>query len=118
MAIATNAQKETLAIAYGAAGTYISCHVLTGPGTTGANEQPNTGSPAYARKATTWTAGPSDGVNNGSQVTIDLPACTITWIGLWTAATGGTFLDGYQLGTSQTFASQGQLLVTPSFTQT
>jgi hypothetical protein len=118
MPIATIPQRETLAIAYGAAGTFISCHIGAGPGSTGINEQSLTGSPAYARKATIWASGASDGVVNGSQVTIDLPATTITWIGLWTAVTGGTFLDAYQLGSSQTFASQGQLLVTPSFTQT
>ena len=119
MAIATVGLRETLATAYGTAGTWISCHTGA-PGTTGANEQSTTGSPAYARKATTWSPGASDGVNNGLQVTIDIPGGgpAITDIGLWTAATGGTFLDSYHLGTAQTFATQGQLLVTPSFSQT
>jgi hypothetical protein len=119
MPIATVGQRETLAVAYGGAGTFISCHSGAGPGSTGANEISG-GAPAYARVATVWAAGPSDGVVNGSQVTINCPAAPgtpITWIGLWTALSGGTFLDGYQLGTSQTFSSQGQLLVTPSFTQ-
>jgi hypothetical protein len=117
VAIATNAQKETLSTAYGA-GTnqYISVHTGS-PGSVGSLEYAG-GSPAYIRKATTWTPGPSDGVNNGSQVTIDVGATTITHMGLWTAATNGTFLDSYALGTAQTFATQGQLLVTPSFTQT
>ena len=118
MAIATTTQRETLAVAYGAAGTWISCHTGA-PGTTGALEYAG-GSPAYARKATTWSPGASDGVNNGLQVTIDIPGGgpAITDIGLWTAPTGGTFLDSYHLGTAQTFATQGQLLVTPSFSQT
>ena len=65
MAIATVGLRETLATAYGAAGTWISCHTGA-PGATGANEQSTTGSPAYARKATTWSPGASDGVNNGN----------------------------------------------------
>ena len=115
MAIATTTQRETLSTAYGAAGSWISVHTAA-PGTTGASEYAG-GSPAYARKQTSWTPGASDGVNAGSQVTIDVGATTITDIGLWTAATNGTFLDSYHLGTAQTFATQGQLLVTPSFTQ-
>ena len=115
MAIATTTQRENLSTAYGNAGSWISCHTGA-PGSTGAAEYSG-GSPAYARKQTTWTPGPSDGVNSGSQVTIDVGATTITHIGLWTAASAGTFLDFYALGTAQTFATQGQLLVTPSFTQ-
>lgn len=116
MAIATNVQKENLSTAYGAAGGYISAHTAD-PGTTYTNEATG-GSPAYARKLTTWTPGASDGVNAGSQVTIDVPAGTYTHIGLGTAVTAGTFLDKYQLPTAQVFATQGQLLVTPSFAVT
>lgn len=61
----TNASKES-AVAAVVAGTnrYISLH--TGdPGTTGANEATG-GSPAYARKLTTWAAGASDGLVTGS----------------------------------------------------
>lgn len=116
MPIATNVQKETLSTAYGNAGGYISAHTAD-PGTTGTSEATG-GAPAYARKLTTWTPGASDGVNAGSQVTIDVPAGTYTYIGLWTLATAGVFLDKYLLPTAQTFASQGQLLVTPTFTQT
>ncbi len=115
MAIATNAMKEILSMAYGSTASWVSAHTAD-PGTTGANEATG-GSPAYARKQTTWTPGASDGVNSGSQVTIDVPAGTYTHLGISSASTAGTFYDSYALPTAQTFATQGQLLVTPTFTQ-
>ena len=116
MAIATVGQRETLAIAYGAAGNWISCH--TAVPSQGTPNEVTGGTPAYARKQTTWAAGAADGVVNGNQVTIDVPAIQVTDIGLWTAQTNGTFLDSYHLGTAQNFSTQGQILVTPSFAQT
>lgn len=113
MAIAVNATKETVALAYTGIGAYVSLHTAD-PGTTGANEATG-GSPAYARKQTTWTGGASDGVVSGSQVTIDVPAGTYTYAGLWTASTGGTFIDKVAI-TSTTLGGQGQILVTPSVT--
>jgi hypothetical protein len=116
VAIATNVQKETLSTAYGTAGTYISVHTAdpgTGPQT---NAEASGG--GYARVATVWAPGASDGVNYGGQVTINVPAGTFTHIGLGTALSGGTFLDKYQLPSAQTFATAGQLLVTPTFTIT
>lgn len=115
MAIATNAQKETLAIAYGNAATHASLHSAD-PGTTGTSEISG-GSPAYARKALTWTAGASDGIVTAS-VTFDVPASTtITHAGLWTAITAGTFLDKVAVSYSSQ-ASQGQLTVNFTFTET
>lgn len=109
----TNASKETGALAVTGSGSWISLH--TGdPGTTGANEVTG-GSPAYARKQTTWTGGTSDGVVAGSAVSFDVPAGTYTHIGVWTAATSGTFVGGFALSTS-TGALPGQAVVavTPS----
>jgi hypothetical protein len=116
MSTSTNATKETAATAVTALGTFISLHTAN-PGTTGASEATG-GSPAYARKATTWTAGASDGVVNGSQVTIDAAAGTYTHFGLWTAATAGTFISGGALSASVTLSAQGQVLVTPTTTVT
>lgn len=110
----TNATKETAAVAVTGLGTYISLHTAD-PGTTGASEATG-GSPAYARKATTWTAGGSDGVVAGSEVTIDLPAGTYTHFGVWTAATAGTFVGGGSIA-STTLGAQGQIKVTPTYTQ-
>ncbi|MFF0546964.1 hypothetical protein ACFYTF_29420 [Nocardia thailandica] len=117
MAIAVPASRQALADAYkllgGASTAYVSLHT-SDPGTTGTAEATG-GSPAYARKQTTWTSG-SGGVLTGSQVVIDVPAGTYTHAGLWTAASGGTFIDKVAI-TSTTLGSQGQILVTPSYTQ-
>lgn len=114
MPIATNQQRETLAIAYGNAAAFASLHTGA-PGTNGANEVTG-GAPAYARKALTWTAGASDGVVTAS-ATFDVPTgVTVTAAGLWTAATAGSFLDSVTL-TSQAFSSQGTLTVNFTFTQ-
>ena len=114
MAIATNQQKENLAVAYGNAATHVSLHTAD-PGTTGTSEVTG-GSPAYARKAATWTAGTVDGVVTVT-VTFDVPASTtVTHVGLWTALTGGSFLDKAAV-TSQAFASQGTYQVTLTYTQ-
>ncbi|WNN95003.1 hypothetical protein SEA_MAGRITTE_26 [Microbacterium phage Magritte] len=101
----TNASREAGALAIAALGNFISLH--TGdPGTTGANEATG-GAPAYARKQTTWAGGAADGSVPGSQVTFDVPAGTYTHMGIWSAATGGTFLGGFALSSS-TGALPGQ----------
>lgn len=113
---APNATLETAATAVTGLGGWISLHTAS-PGTTGASETSG-GSPAYARKQTTWTAGSSDGVVNGSQVTIDAAAGTYTHFGVWTASTAGTFVCGGALSSSAVLGAQGQVLVTPSVTVT
>lgn len=116
MAIATNTEKQNLATQYGNNAAYASLHTAT-PGSTGASEVTNTGSPAYARKALTWTPGTTG--TNTATVTFDVPTgITITHAGVWTALTAGTFLDGAALGSSQAFSSQGTYQLTLTFTQT
>ncbi|MCP2291726.1 phage tail fiber protein [Nocardia amikacinitolerans] len=114
MAIAVTSTKNALCAAYAniAPTVYISVHTAD-PGTNGANEATG-GSPAYARKLTTWTA-PANGQISGSQVTIDLPAGTYTHAGLWSAANGGTFIDKVVISPT-TLGAQGTLLITPTFT--
>jgi hypothetical protein len=113
MAIATAQQKENLAVAYGTNAAYASLHTAD-PGTTGTSEVTG-GSPAYARKALTWSAGLVDGVVTAS-ATFDVPSgVTVTHAGVFTAVTGGTFLDKVTL-TSQAFGSQGTLTVNFTFT--
>lgn len=108
----TNASKEAAALAVTALGTYISLHTAD-PGTTGTSEATG-GSPAYARKQTTWTGGASDGSVPGSQVTFDAAAGTYTHVGVWSAATSGTFVAGFALSSPVTLGAQGQVLVTPT----
>lgn len=92
--------------------TYLSLHTAD-PGQTGASEVTG-GSPAYARKLTTWGAADASGVSTGSQVTFDVPGgTTITHVGFWSAATAGTFRGSVNI-TDETFAAQGQYLFTPT----
>lgn len=116
MAIAVATTRQSLANQYATLGTWIG--VCTGdPGTTStpANEASG-GSPAYARQQTTWTAG-AGGVSNGSAVTINVAAATYTYILLASAATGNTMIDKASI-TSVVMSAQGQLVVTPTYTQT
>lgn len=113
MAIATNTQKENLATAYAAAGQRVSLHTAD-PGTTGANEVTG-GTPAYAKKTPTWSAGTSDGVTTAT-VTFDVPTgTTVAYVGLWDSA-GTTFLDSAPV-TPQAFGAQGTYQVTLTFAQ-
>lgn len=96
------------------AGTYISMHSAD-PGTTGASEI--TGG-AYARQQTTFAAA-SAGARAGSQVAVPIPAgATAKFWGLWSAATGGTFIYGGPLPADETFGSAGTLQHTPTLTVT
>lgn len=115
MSIKTNAQKETLAIAYGTAATFGAVYT-TAPGAT-AGTEPSGGSPAYARKSLSWSAGGSDGIVTAT-ATFDIPSgATIVGAGVHDAVTAGNYLDGATV-TSQAFASQGTYAVTFTYTQT
>jgi len=116
MAIATAQGRENLAVAYGTNAPYASLHTAT-PGSTGTSELSTTGgSPSYARKAVTWVPGTVDGTVTAS-VTFDVPSgITVAGVGFWTAATGGTYIDGGTV-TSQAFSAQGTYTVTVTFTQ-
>lgn len=107
----TDATKEAAAVEVSTLGTWISLHTAD-PGTTGSSEASG-GSPAYARKQTTWSAGAADGSVPGSEFTIDVAAGTYTHFGLWSAASGGTFVGGGTI-TSTTLGAQGQIKVTPT----
>jgi hypothetical protein len=96
----------------GGGGTYISLHTAS-PGTTGANEV--TGG-AYARVQTTWS-GSATGSKAGSQVTINVPAATtITHFGIWSAASGPTYIGGGTLPSSEAYTGAGTYLLTPTLT--
>lgn len=104
----TNATKEAAALAVSARGNSISLH--TGdPGVTGANEVTG-GTPAYARKSTTWTGASDDGNVVGTPVQFDVPGAgqNYTHMGIWN---GSTFIAGYALS-SPTGELPGQQTVT------
>lgn len=114
MALATDTMKTALLNAYKAQGAHLSLHTGS-PGSTGTNESSG-GSPAYSRQPTTWGT-PSSGTLTGSQVAIPVAASTIVAAGLWTAATGGTFLDALAV-TSTTISGNATIQVTPTITIT
>lgn len=114
MAIATAAMKNILSDAYKAAATHGAVYT-TAPGAS-AGTEPSGGSPAYARKALSWSAS-SNGVTSASPV-FDIPAgTTVVGVGVHSAATAGTYYDGAAV-TSQPFASQGTYTATLTFTET
>lgn len=115
MAIATTAEKNSLATKYGTDATFAALFTAD-PGTTGTvTGEVTGGAPAYARKAISWGA-PSAGVITAT-VTFDVPASTtVTFAGVCSASTGATLLDRVSV-TSQTFAAQGTYQLTLTFTE-
>lgn len=57
---------------------------------TGANELSG-GTPAYARKQVTWTAGTADGSVPGNEIEFDVPPGPVRYLVCWSAQTGGTW---------------------------
>lgn len=113
MAIQTVTQKNTLATSYGTAATHAALYT-TAPGATAGTEVSG-GSPAYARKALTWSAASNGAIS--VTVTFDVPAgTTIVGAGVHNALTAGTYLDGGSV-TSQGFSSQGTYQLTLTYTQ-
>ena len=116
MAIQIATTRQSVSNAYCALGSWIG--TATGsPGTSATPSNESTGG-GYARKQTTWTPA-TGGVNNGSAVTIDVAASTITHILLASAATvaSANMID-WSDTTDIVFSSAGQAVVTPTFTIT
>jgi len=115
MAIAIATTRASLASTYVGLGTWLSLHTSS-PGTTGANEATG-GSPAYARKQTTWGA-TTGGTSTGTEVVIDAAAGTYTHVCLWAASSGGAApIDVCDI-TDVVLNAQGQVRVTPTVTIT
>ena len=115
MAIATTSLRNTLASAYATAATHAALY-STAPSGGAAGTELSGGSPAYARKAISWSA-PTNGVITAT-VVFDVPSgATVAGTGVHSAITAGNFLDGTSL-TSQAFASQGTYTVNLTYTQT
>lgn len=117
MAIRVGTTRQAVAGGYTALGTAFSMHTGAGAGTTGANEVAD-GSGGYGRESTVWGTG-ANGVKPGSQMTFDLPVGTYVEVGYWDSLTvgAGTFHDACAM-TSTPLSVPGQILVTPTYTQT
>lgn len=114
MAIQTNAMKNILSDAYKAAATHAALY-STVPGATAGTELTG-GSPAYARKATAWSASSAGATSTGPHVFDVASGSTVAGCGVHSAVTAGTYYDGVSL-TSQAFSSQGTYSLTLTYTQ-
>lgn len=87
--------------------TYASLHTAD-PGTNGANEA------AVARVAVTWNAADSGDISLASSLSFTGgPASgAATYVGLWSASTGGTFYGGFALAGDQTMNAAGEYTIT------
>lgn len=115
MPIQTVTQRNTLAAAYATAATHAALATTVPAGTAGT--EPSGGSPAYARKAATWSA-PASSVVTATPPAFDVPSgATIAGAQFFNALTVGTYLDGGSVP-SQPFSSQGTYTLTATYTQT
>lgn len=116
MAINGQNARSGLANAYGT-GAPFAAITTTVPGAS-AGTEPTGGSPAYARKATTWGGAGATNTNAMSAVTFDVPSgANIQGAEFMSALTAGTYWDGAGV-TAQAFSSQGQYVLSASYTQT
>ena len=109
---------QTLSDDYAALGNWIG---LATANTDGMPLEVPVGAANYERVQTTWTSG-SGGVNNGKPVTLNAPAGQYTFVILCSAKTdstqsGDTLLDYCKINPPP-LNYDGQIVVTPQFTQT
>ena len=105
-----NTALNVMADALRGAAAYVALHV-SDPGTTGLN--PTTA----ARVAAAWPAASGSGDLNitGKSFTGGAANGAVTWVGLWSAVTGGTFYGAFQIpasGNDLTFNAAGEYTLT------
>lgn len=111
MAFTSNDNFWNLALdSVGTSGAWVSAHESS-PGSTGTGETSG-GSPAYARQAIAWSSASSGSKSKtATDPVFDIASGkSITYIGLWSALSSGTFY-GYWTITTQAFTGQGTLTV-------
>lgn len=115
MAIQILATRNQLVTSYIGGATWLG--LATGnPGTSATPSNEATGgSPAYARKQTTWGS-VSASASTGTAVTVDVQAGTYTHSILCTASTGNNQYDWADI-TDTVLSAQGQIIITPTYTQ-
>jgi hypothetical protein len=109
-ALTTSGKNELLDSATTWPPAYLSVHNVDAP--TDNTSEPSGGSPAYARKAASWSAAGSGSKALSASVTFDIPASfTVKSVGFWTASTNGTLL-GYWDVTDEAYSGQGTYQLT------
>jgi hypothetical protein len=102
----TNGAKDDMLDALST--VYVAAHDGS-PGLTGANE---ISGGTYARILCSYNAASGGSKTLSSSATINIPSGnTITWLGIWDAASVGNFLGQVSIG-SEAFGSDGTLEVT------
>jgi hypothetical protein len=102
--------KNAMLNALGTLAIYASLHTAD-PGDSGTNEITG-GSPAYARKSITWSAAGSGTMDDSNVPVFDVPASTtVSYVGLWSALTTGTFYGSADV-TNEAFTAQGTYTLT------
>lgn len=104
------ATQTTMVTDYKTLGNWIG--LATGnPGSTAspANEATG-GSPAYARQATTWVV--AGATATGSQVTINVPAGTYSYMIMCSGSSGNNMVDWCPI-TPQVITAQNTITITP-----
>lgn len=113
MAGLVNAAKNSMLDQLGTLAAYASLHTAD-PGTSGTSEVTG-GSPAYARKAISWSAAATGSKTNSGSLTFDIPSSTtVAYIGYWSASSAGTFYGSRALSASETFTGQGTYTIAAS----
>lgn len=103
-----DAGLDVMANAFRAAATHAAIHTAN-PGTTGTSPS------AAGRQAVTWTTPTTGGDFNLSSAlnfTGGAASGAATYVGLWSASTGGTFYGGFALTGDQTFNAAGEYTLT------
>lgn len=104
MARFTTAELNAAGAAVFTAGTtyYLSLHSAD-PGTTGASEFSGGG---YVRQAIVFSAWASGSTSNNAAIAVPNAGTTsATYVGIWTAASGGTYLGGLPMASGVTSTS-------------
>lgn len=108
----TTTEKNSLATKFGTDAAYVALFTTAPSGGSPGTEV--TGG-TYARVAATWGS-PANGVITAS-ATLNVPAgVTVNGAGVYSALTGGTYIDGGSV-TAQTFGTAGTYVLSLTFTE-
>lgn len=87
------------------------------PGSDGLSNELSGGSPAYARQSCTFNAASGGERLLSANVTFDVPASTVAYVGFWDYNGGSMVFHGSDQVTSEVFSAQGQYVVTGTTTK-
>lgn len=81
------------------------------PGSSGTANEISGGSPAYARQVCVYNAASGGERLLDADITFDVPACTVAYVGKWSYNGGTMIFHGYDAVTAEIFATQGEYIV-------